>query len=174
MKPLTFSQSLCTSVSLSCLQFMRLSIQPSRVGTDAGSVCTGDTSAGALPTSSILVSMMLQGFGCRAACCCSEGRRCKNDVFRSKMMSRAVGLQLRMCCCASLSNDRAGEIAVGFCGMGGGNRICRIKPRRGIRYSNDRRGSCYFRSTGTLAMRYRRRTGGGDGRWENRSRRKHR
>lgn len=56
---LTFSQSLWTSTSASCLHFIKLSIQPSSVGIDAGSVCTGDTSAGARPTSSMLVSMSL-------------------------------------------------------------------------------------------------------------------
>jgi hypothetical protein len=55
---LTLSQRRWTSLSASCLQDIRLSIQPSRVGTVAGSVCTGDTSAGALPASSILVSML--------------------------------------------------------------------------------------------------------------------
>lgn len=55
---LTLSQSLWTSASASCLQFIKLSIQPSSVGIEAGSFWTGDTSAGALPTSSMLVSMM--------------------------------------------------------------------------------------------------------------------
>lgn len=54
---LTLSQSLCTSASASCLQLIKLSIHPSSVGMVAGSLMTGDTSVGGLPTSSILVSM---------------------------------------------------------------------------------------------------------------------
>jgi hypothetical protein len=54
----TFSQSLCTSTSASCLQLIKLSIQPSKVGIVAGSRLTGASSAGAgRPTSSMLVSM---------------------------------------------------------------------------------------------------------------------
>ncbi len=55
----TLSQSLWTSTSASCLQVIKLSIQPSSVGMVAGSAWTGDRSAGALPTSSMLVSMAL-------------------------------------------------------------------------------------------------------------------
>lgn len=57
---LTLSQSLWTSDSASCLQDIKLSIQPSRVGMVVGSrLRTGEASAGARPTSSILVSMAL-------------------------------------------------------------------------------------------------------------------
>lgn len=55
---LTMSHSLWTSASDSCLQFIRFSIHCSSVDLVAGSVCTGDTSAGTLPTSSIFVSMV--------------------------------------------------------------------------------------------------------------------
>lgn len=57
---LTFSQSLCTSDSASCLQVIKLSIQPSSVGMVVGSVGgAGAISVGTRPTSSILVSMLL-------------------------------------------------------------------------------------------------------------------
>lgn len=56
---LTFSQSLCTSASASCLQVIRLSIHPSRVGMVVGSVVgAGARSVGTRPTSSMLVSML--------------------------------------------------------------------------------------------------------------------
>jgi len=55
----TFSQSLCTSLSASCLQLMRLSIQPSSVGIVVGSVVRTDDSCigSGILTSSMLVSM---------------------------------------------------------------------------------------------------------------------
>ena len=56
----TFSHSLCTSLSASCLQLMRLSIQPSRVGIVAGSDAGADDSCmgSGILTSSMLVSMV--------------------------------------------------------------------------------------------------------------------
>lgn len=55
----TFSQSFCTSTSANCLQVIRLSIHPSKVAMGAASDA-GDNLAGsgALPTSSMLVSML--------------------------------------------------------------------------------------------------------------------
>jgi hypothetical protein len=55
----TFSHSLWTSTSASCLQLIKLSIQPSKVGIEAVSV-EGDSleGSGTLPTSSMLVSML--------------------------------------------------------------------------------------------------------------------
>jgi len=79
---LAFSQSRMTSCSASCLQFIKLSIQPSSVGIVAGSWVGADgRSAGTRPTSSIFVSMArLAATGRRAAlvlmvrepgsCCC--------------------------------------------------------------------------------------------------------
>lgn len=55
---LTMSHSLWTSASDSCLQFIRFSIHCSSVDLVAGSVCTGATSAGTRPTSSIFVSIL--------------------------------------------------------------------------------------------------------------------
>lgn len=77
--PRTFSQSLCTSTSASCLHVIRLSIHPSRVGMDAGSVA-GDNldGSGALPTSSILVSMMSL-LRCGAQGCECYGGELEND-----------------------------------------------------------------------------------------------
>ena len=57
----TLSQSLETSFSASCLQFIRFSIQPSSVGIDPGSV-VGDSlcGSGIFPTStSILESIII-------------------------------------------------------------------------------------------------------------------
>jgi hypothetical protein len=61
----TFSQSLCTSLSASCLQVMRLSIQPSRVGIVVGSVVGADDSCmgSGIFTSSIFVSMVAGAVG---------------------------------------------------------------------------------------------------------------
>jgi hypothetical protein len=61
--PITFSHNLCTSLSTSCLHFMRFSIHPSRVGIDAGSVDgTDDNCEGSgIFTSSIFVSMIVVG-----------------------------------------------------------------------------------------------------------------
>lgn len=57
----TFSQSLWTSDSASCLQFIKLSIQPSSVGMVVGSIGgIGATSAGTLPTSSIVASIVVR------------------------------------------------------------------------------------------------------------------
>lgn len=54
----TFSHSLCTSASASCLHVIKLSIQPSSVEMVAGSATVGGASSvGTRPTSSILVSM---------------------------------------------------------------------------------------------------------------------
>jgi hypothetical protein len=58
----TFSHSLWTSTSASCLQFIRLSIHPSRVGMVAGSAFDV-SSAGARPTSSMFVSMLARNRG---------------------------------------------------------------------------------------------------------------
>lgn len=56
----TLSHSLCTSLSASCLQLMRLSIQPSSVGIVVGSDVGADDSCmgSGILTSSILVSMV--------------------------------------------------------------------------------------------------------------------
>lgn len=56
----TLSHSLCTSLSASCLQLMRLSIQPSSVGIVVGSDVGADDSCmgSGIFTSSILVSMV--------------------------------------------------------------------------------------------------------------------
>jgi hypothetical protein len=63
--PITFSHNLCTSLSTSCLHFMRFSIHPSRVGIDAGSVDgTDDNCEGSgIFTSSMFVSMIVVGGG---------------------------------------------------------------------------------------------------------------
>jgi hypothetical protein len=55
----TFSHSLCTSLSASCLQLIRLSIQPSSVGIVVGSDVGADDSCmgSGILTSSMLVSM---------------------------------------------------------------------------------------------------------------------
>lgn len=70
----TLSQSLCTSLSTSCLQFIRLSIQPSRVGMVVGSEVGAEESCigSGILTSSILVSMAVgreEGAGGVVACC---------------------------------------------------------------------------------------------------------
>jgi hypothetical protein len=59
-KQITLSHSRCTSLSASCLQFMRLSIQPSSVGIVVGSLEGTDESAmgSGILTSSMLVSML--------------------------------------------------------------------------------------------------------------------
>ena len=56
----TLSHSLCTSVSASCLQFIKLSIQPSRVGIDAGSDA-GDNrwGSGSFPTSTSIFESII-------------------------------------------------------------------------------------------------------------------
>lgn len=56
----TLSHSLCTSLSANCLQFIRLSIQPSRVGIVVGSDVGADDSCmgSGILTSSMLVSMI--------------------------------------------------------------------------------------------------------------------
>lgn len=54
----TFSHSLWTSTSASCLQFIKLSIHPSSVGMVAGSRLAGASSAGTRPTSSMFVSIL--------------------------------------------------------------------------------------------------------------------
>ena len=56
----TLSQSLWTSCSASCLQSIKLSTHPSRVGIDNGSNVVVDNwcGSGILPTSSIFVSML--------------------------------------------------------------------------------------------------------------------
>lgn len=75
----TFSQSLWTSISGSCLQAIRPSIQPSRVGTVVGSRVTADvSSAGARPTSSMLVSIVAiasRGWGPRGCCAAGSASR---------------------------------------------------------------------------------------------------
>lgn len=66
----TFSHNLWTSTSANCLHVIKLSIQPSRVGIEAGSD-TGDSldGSGALPTSSMFVSMMsVLSSGWRLSC----------------------------------------------------------------------------------------------------------
>lgn len=64
----TFSHSLCTSASASCLQFIRLSIQPSSVGMVVGSRAGwADSSVGTRPTSSMFVSMARMADGCSAS-----------------------------------------------------------------------------------------------------------
>lgn len=55
----TLSHNLCTSLSASCLQLIKLSIQPSSVGMVVGSVAgTDDICIGSVLTSSMLVSML--------------------------------------------------------------------------------------------------------------------
>lgn len=55
----TLSHNLCTSLSASCLQLIKLSIQPSSVGIVVGSVAgTDDICIGSVLTSSMLVSML--------------------------------------------------------------------------------------------------------------------
>lgn len=56
----TFSHNLWTSTSASCLQAIKLSIHPSKVGIDAGSAVVEGSLAGSgnLPTSSMLVSIL--------------------------------------------------------------------------------------------------------------------
>ena len=55
---LTFSQSLWTSISESCLQAIKPSIHPSSVPVVVGSSATGEMSLGTRPTSSIAVSIL--------------------------------------------------------------------------------------------------------------------
>ena len=59
----TLSHSLDTSFSASCLQFIKLSIQPSNVGIDPGSV-TGDSPCGCvgLPTSRSIFEVSIGAF----------------------------------------------------------------------------------------------------------------
>jgi hypothetical protein len=57
----TFSHSLWTSVSASCLHCIKLSIQPSRVGIVAGSRLAEVSSVGTRPTSSMFVSILAIG-----------------------------------------------------------------------------------------------------------------
>ena len=56
----TLSHSLCTSFSANCLQFIKLSIHPSSVGIDAGSVA-GDRRCGSgnLPISTSILESMI-------------------------------------------------------------------------------------------------------------------
>lgn len=56
----TLSHSLCTSLSANCLQLIRLSIQPSSVGIEAGSDGGAEDSCmgSGIFTSSMFVSMM--------------------------------------------------------------------------------------------------------------------
>jgi hypothetical protein len=67
---LTRSHSLCTSLSASCLQFMRFSIQPSKVGIDPGSV-VGDSRCGSdiFPTSTSIFASIV----CSSVCIGREG-----------------------------------------------------------------------------------------------------
>jgi hypothetical protein len=71
----TLSHSLCTSLSASCLQLIRLSIQPSNVGIVVGSEVGADDSCigSGIFTSSMLVSMVAGGapgvVGGVVACC---------------------------------------------------------------------------------------------------------
>lgn len=59
----TLSHNLWTSFSASCLQFIKLSIQPSRVGIDAGSVA-GDNlcGSGAFPMSKSIFESIIDSF----------------------------------------------------------------------------------------------------------------
>jgi hypothetical protein len=67
----TFSHSLCTSLSASCLHVIRLSIQPSSVGIVVGSVVgTDDIGMGSDLTSSMFVSIFTMfGSWCLAGTC---------------------------------------------------------------------------------------------------------
>lgn len=62
----TFSHSLWTSLSANCLQLIRLSIQPSRVGIVAGSEAGAEESCmgSGILTSSMLVSMAAGRWQC--------------------------------------------------------------------------------------------------------------
>ena len=65
--PLTLSQSLCTSFSANCLQLIKLSIQPSKVGIDAGSVAgerRGGSGTLAISTSTIFESILQNSGSC--------------------------------------------------------------------------------------------------------------
>jgi hypothetical protein len=88
----TFSHSLWTSTSASCLQDIRLSIQPSRVGMVAGSRLADVSPSGARPTSSMLVSILKmrrsqtsrRGWGYR------DGRRRRSWVLRLRESNDVV------------------------------------------------------------------------------------
>lgn len=90
MRDLTFSHSLCTSDSASCLHDMRLSIQPSTLGMVVGSVGgAGARSVGTRPTSSMFVSMLNASYrlklaGVRGWVAKREGRgvRCRGRWLR--------------------------------------------------------------------------------------------
>ena len=79
----TLSQSLCTSFSASCLQFIKLSIHPSSVGIEAGSVA-GDNrcGSGSFPIStSIFVSILARGCeNCMGEFKESRGQQGRKDV----------------------------------------------------------------------------------------------
>lgn len=135
---LTMSHSLWTSASDSCLQFIRFSIHCSSVDLVAGSVCTGATSAGTRPTSSIFVSIL---GGCRAVCCvrcsCASSpcwdrvdwrwvearRRCEAEDSRAlvgegrekaAMGLNDVAVTLRVACCADFGfASSCATVAVG-------------------------------------------------------------
>ncbi len=77
----TFSHSLWTSASASCLHCIRLSIQPSRVGTVAGSMLTGASSVGTRPTSSMFVSMLAIGPSAGSAGSGGEGSRGREGLW---------------------------------------------------------------------------------------------
>lgn len=119
---LTLSQSLWTSASANCLQLIKLSIQPSSVGMVAGSLGTGDTSAGALPTSSIFVSMMLQWRLCskrrvsRVVRC--EGReemtlRSRLGPGRDRWGSKRQGENEGRCCQRRVKNNGQPKVVRG-------------------------------------------------------------
>lgn len=60
----TLSHNLWTSFSANCLQFIRLSIQPSKVGIDAGSEAgESRVGSGSLPTSTSIFESILESFG---------------------------------------------------------------------------------------------------------------
>lgn len=112
----TLSHSLCTSLSASCLQFMRLSIQPSRVGIVVGSdVGTDDICMGSgILTSSMLVSMIAG----RRVRCRWGGRvlwcRAVEGFFPSNSANDVDWIRVRAIWRAGLGGvgRRAGEIGV--------------------------------------------------------------
>jgi len=91
----TFSHSLCTSLSASCLQVIKVSIQPSSVGMVAGSVdgiddrCVGS----GIFTSSMLVSIVAAGK--RYKCYAGESA-CREVVVRGVVVALNLADDVRI------------------------------------------------------------------------------
>jgi hypothetical protein len=141
--PLTFSHSLCTSLSASCLHVMSVSIQPSSVGIVAGSEAGADDSCicSGILTSSMLVSMVavwvwtggggwpLVDGSCRGALACKLGGRGTQVGGRGRRWRREA--------------EREGIVVQNNSGAAGGaartDRVkaqqpqCLARARRGIR-----------------------------------------